>query len=122
MSSFQLPDLYMPYPARLNPNVESTRVHTKAWTMQMGMIGRPGGTTGTAFTWDEGNFDAHEFALLCGYTQHPCSRVNYHPDLSFRTCITFRLPDLTPTDSLKKMVRCFTFPDPIYLSIADDTC
>jgi germacradienol/geosmin synthase len=73
MSSFQLPDLYMPYPARLNPNVESTRVHTKAWTMQMGMIGRPGATagstSGSAFTWDEGNFDAHEFALLCGYTQ-----------------------------------------------------
>lgn len=72
MSSFELPDLYMPYPARCNPNVDSTRVHTKAWTMQMGMIGPPGGSTGGAFTWDERHFDAHEFALLCGYT---------HPDL-----------------------------------------
>lgn len=73
MSAFELPDLYMPYPARLNPNVDSTRVHTKAWTMQMGMIGATGGgSTGSAFAWDESSFDAHEFALLCGYT---------HPDL-----------------------------------------
>jgi germacradienol/geosmin synthase len=72
MSAFELPDLYMPYPARLNPNVDATRVHTKAWTMQMGMIGPPGGSTGSAFAWDEANFDRHEFALLCGYT---------HPDL-----------------------------------------
>jgi germacradienol/geosmin synthase len=79
MSAFELPDLYMPYPARCNPNVDSTRVHTKAWTMQMGMIGAIGAPGGTgksagksAFTWDEANFDAHEFALLCGYT---------HPDL-----------------------------------------
>ena len=76
MPAFELPDLYMPYPARRNLNVDATRVHTKAWTMQMGMIGPPGGTKSTGFTsgftWDEADFDAHEFALLCAYT---------HPDL-----------------------------------------
>jgi germacradienol/geosmin synthase len=58
----------MPYPARLNPNVDSTRAHTKAWAIGMGMIGAHG-TEGQSFVWTEAEFDAHEFALLCAYTQ-----------------------------------------------------
>jgi germacradienol/geosmin synthase len=26
---FDLPDFYLPYPARLNPNLEAARVHSK---------------------------------------------------------------------------------------------
>ncbi|SEU42493.1 germacradienol/geosmin synthase, partial [Myxococcus fulvus] len=38
---FQLPEFYVPWPARLNPNLESARVHTKAWSYQMGILGPP---------------------------------------------------------------------------------
>jgi germacradienol/geosmin synthase len=31
MQPFELPEFYMPYPARLNPNVERAREHSKAW-------------------------------------------------------------------------------------------
>jgi germacradienol/geosmin synthase len=63
---FELPDFYMPYPARLNPQLESARVHSKAWAREMGMI------EGSQ-VWDEAAFDAHDYALLCSYT---------HPDAS----------------------------------------
>ncbi|NEU74720.1 hypothetical protein PI95_019700 [Hassallia byssoidea VB512170] len=31
MQPFKLPEFYMPWPARLNPNLEAARVHSKAW-------------------------------------------------------------------------------------------
>ncbi|WP_334805614.1 hypothetical protein [Nostoc sp.] len=31
MQPFELPEFYMPWPARLNPNLEAARVHSKAW-------------------------------------------------------------------------------------------
>jgi germacradienol/geosmin synthase len=60
---FQLPDFYMPYPARLNPHLATARGHSKAWARGMDMI------EGSE-VWDEGDFDAHDYALLCAYT-HP---------------------------------------------------
>ncbi|GAA0491681.1 germacradienol/geosmin synthase [Streptomyces sp. NPDC046215] len=60
---FELPDFYMPYPARLNPHVERAREHSKAWARGMRMIEGSG-------IWDEAEFDAHDYALLCAYT-HP---------------------------------------------------
>ncbi|MEY9968236.1 germacradienol/geosmin synthase [Streptacidiphilus sp. MAP12-16] len=63
---FTLPDFYMPYPARVNPHLESAREHSKAWARGMGMIEGSG-------IWDEATFDAHDYALLCAYT---------HPDAS----------------------------------------
>ena len=63
---FELPDFYMPYPARLNPQLESARGHSKAWAREMGML------EGSNI-WDEAAFDAHDYALLCSYT---------HPDAS----------------------------------------
>jgi germacradienol/geosmin synthase len=60
---FQLPEFYQPYPARLNPNLEGARSHSKAWAREMGMIEGSG-------IWDENDFDAHDYALLCAYT-HP---------------------------------------------------
>jgi germacradienol/geosmin synthase len=67
MQPFELPDFYMPWPARLNPNLEAARVHTKAWAVEMGMLdsGPPGSEI-----WDERKFDAMDYALLCSYT-HP---------------------------------------------------
>ncbi|AXX28308.1 germacradienol/geosmin synthase [Actinosynnema pretiosum subsp. pretiosum] len=64
---FQLPEFYMPYPARLNPNLEQARAHSKAWARSMDMIDVP--QHGTV-VWDESDLDSHDYALLCSYT-HP---------------------------------------------------
>ena len=63
---FTLPDFYMPYPARLNPHLESAREHSKQWARDMTMIEGSG-------IWDEATFDAHDYALLCAYTHPDCS-------------------------------------------------
>jgi germacradienol/geosmin synthase len=67
---FELPDFYMPYPARLNPNVDRARAHSKAWATGMDMIDTP--QEGVVI-WTERDLDSHDYALLCGYT---------HPDAS----------------------------------------
>jgi germacradienol/geosmin synthase len=69
MQPFELPDFYMPYPARLNPNLDSARTHTKAWAREMGILDAPPDAPG-ANIWDEPKFDSMDFALLCAYT-HP---------------------------------------------------
>jgi germacradienol/geosmin synthase len=70
MQPFELPEFYMPYPARLNPNLGRARAHSKAWAYEMDMIDVP--QHGTKI-WDEHDFDSHDYALLCAYT---------HPDAS----------------------------------------
>jgi germacradienol/geosmin synthase len=67
MQPFQLPEFYMPWPARLNANVEGARAHTRAWASEMGML--DSGQKGPEI-WDERKFDSMDFALLCSYT-HP---------------------------------------------------
>lgn len=67
MQPFELPEFYMPYPARLNPNLERAREHSKGWAYEMDMIDVP--QHGTPI-WDEHDFDSHDYALLCAYT-HP---------------------------------------------------
>jgi germacradienol/geosmin synthase len=69
MRPYELPDFYMPYPARLNPHLDTARVHTKAWAREMGMLDAPPDTPGSNI-WDEAKFDSMDFALLCAYT-HP---------------------------------------------------
>ncbi|CAG6395744.1 germacradienol/geosmin synthase [Streptomyces cocklensis] len=63
---FELPQFYVPYPARLNPHLEGARVHTKAWAREMNMLEGSG-------IWEESDLDSHDYALLCAYT---------HPDAS----------------------------------------
>lgn len=60
---FELPDFYMPHPARLSPHLEEARAHSKAWAREMGMLEGSG-------IWEERDLDAHDYALLCSYT-HP---------------------------------------------------
>lgn len=69
---FRLPEFYMPYPARLNPHVEGARVHTKAWSYEMGILGSPEEAKDKAI-WDEHDLDSHDYALLCAYTHPDCS-------------------------------------------------
>lgn len=67
MQPFTLPEFYVPYPARLSPHLEQAREHSKAWAREMEMIDAP--QHGIAI-WTERDLDAHDYALLCGYT-HP---------------------------------------------------
>ncbi len=60
---FELPDFYLPYPARLNPHLEGAREHSKQWARRMGMLEGSG-------IWTEADLDAHDYGLLCAYT-HP---------------------------------------------------
>lgn len=69
MRPYELPDFYVPYPARLNPHLDAARTHTKAWAHEMGMLDAPPDFPGTDI-WDEAKFDSMDFALLCAYT-HP---------------------------------------------------
>lgn len=69
---FELPDFYMPYPARLNPHLETARTHSKQWAYEMGILQAEPDPQEPEI-WDEGVFDAHDYALLCAYT---------HPDAS----------------------------------------
>jgi germacradienol/geosmin synthase len=78
MQPFELPEFYMPYPARLNSHLERARVHSKAWAYEMDMIDVP--QHGTKI-WDEHDFESHDYALLCAYTHPDCSG----PDLELIT-------------------------------------
>ncbi len=69
MQPYELPDFYMPYPARLNPHLDTAREHTKAWARDMGILDAPQKEPGSDI-WDEAKFDSMDFALLCAYT-HP---------------------------------------------------
>ncbi|MEV1167270.1 terpene synthase family protein [Nonomuraea sp. NPDC049784] len=62
---FELPDFYMPYPARLNPHLEEARLHSKQWARDMGMLDDPG-------VWEEADLDAHDYPLMCAYTHPDC--------------------------------------------------
>ncbi|MFD9573960.1 germacradienol/geosmin synthase [Streptomyces sp. NPDC059982] len=62
---FQLPDFYVPHPARLNPHLEEARVHTKRWARDFGMLEGSG-------VWEEKDLDAHDYALLCAHTHPDC--------------------------------------------------
>lgn len=59
-SPFKLPDFYLPWPVRLNPLVDLTRAHNRAWADRMGML--------DAGVWGRSAFDAADYALLAGYT------------------------------------------------------
>ncbi|MEU2792061.1 terpene synthase family protein [Streptomyces sp. NPDC007100] len=63
---FELPGFYLPYPARLNAHVEAAREHSKGWARGMGVLEGSG-------IWEEGDLDAHDYALLCAYTHPECS-------------------------------------------------
>ncbi|MFF3019317.1 germacradienol/geosmin synthase [Streptomyces sp. NPDC057939] len=62
---FQLPDFYVPHPARLNPHLEDARTHTKKWARDFGMLEGSG-------VWEEKDLDSHDYALLCSYTHPDC--------------------------------------------------
>lgn len=70
MRPFELPDFYMPYPARINPNLERARCHSAAWAKSMGMLDAPSPRGGVV--WDEAALAAMDYALMCAYTHPDC--------------------------------------------------
>ncbi|SDP27983.1 germacradienol/geosmin synthase [Actinopolyspora xinjiangensis] len=66
MRPFELPDLYMPYRARLNPHLDSAREHTTKWARVTGLLD------------EETAFEDHDYALLGAYVPPdvPASRLN----------------------------------------------
>ncbi|AVV44964.1 terpene synthase family protein [Streptomyces sp. ID05-04B] len=62
---FELPHFYMPYPARLNPNVADARAHSTRWARDMGMLEGSG-------IWEQADLEAHDYGLLCAYTHPDC--------------------------------------------------
>ncbi|TDD83393.1 terpene synthase family protein [Actinomadura rubrisoli] len=71
MRPFELPDFYVPYPARLNPHLEAARAHSTVWAREMGMLDDTR-DPGTPEIWDEAKLDAMDYALLCAYTHPDC--------------------------------------------------
>jgi germacradienol/geosmin synthase len=68
---FELPDFYLGWPARLNPNLASARAHTRAWARQVGILDTPREDR-TPQIWTEADLDAHDYGLLCAYTHPDC--------------------------------------------------
>lgn len=66
---YTLPDFYVPWPARLNPNLAEARLHSKAWAREVGILGSPEDRDSHVI-WDDARFDTMDFALMCAYT-HP---------------------------------------------------
>lgn len=62
---FELPEFYLPHPARLNPHLEEARAHTRAWAAELGMLEGSG-------VWGPADLEAHDYALLCAYTHPEC--------------------------------------------------
>ncbi|POM27601.1 Germacradienol/geosmin synthase [Actinomadura rubteroloni] len=71
MQPYELPDFYVPYPARINPNLEETRTHSTPWAREMGMLDDTR-DPGTPEIWDEAALDAMDYPLLCAYTHPDC--------------------------------------------------
>lgn len=61
---FQLPEFYIPHPARLNPHLQTARAHTREWARSMGMI--------DGSIWTEQDLEAHDYGLMCAYTHPDC--------------------------------------------------
>ncbi|WP_069162454.1 terpene synthase family protein [Nocardia altamirensis] len=68
MQPFELPDFYMPYPARLNPHVDIARAHTRIWAATMGFFEPQEGH----HIWDAADLEQHDYGLLCAYTHPEC--------------------------------------------------
>ncbi|QUQ69388.1 terpene synthase family protein [Kutzneria sp. CA-103260] len=69
---FELPEFYLVHPARLNPNLEGARVHTRQWARDFDMIDTPA-FEGGEIIWSPAKLEAMDYALLCAYTHPECS-------------------------------------------------
>lgn len=77
MQPFELPDFYVPWPARLNSNLDAARTYSKIWAKEMGILNTPS-SEGSLNIWSEEAFDKHDYALFCAYIhpETPSSELN----------------------------------------------
>lgn len=80
MRPCELLQFYMPWPARLNPNIEEARAHSKAWTGELGML-EPGHGRHVIGAWSEPEFTSLDYAMLTAFT-HPDAAL---PELDLLT-------------------------------------
>nr|WP_017541290.1 hypothetical protein [Nocardiopsis halophila] len=74
MDAFELPSFYLPYPARINPNLEAAREHNAAWIRRVGLLDAPapGASGGTGPVWNEAAVAAMDVPLLAAYAHPDC--------------------------------------------------
>ena len=65
---FELPDFYLPYPARLNPHLARARAHSRDWAADMGFLEPDRGH----HIWSDADLERHDYGLLCAYTHPDC--------------------------------------------------
>jgi len=68
---FELPDFYMPYPARLNPYLARARAHSREWVADMGFLEPQRGH----HIWDEDHLERSDYPLMCAYCHPDCDGV-----------------------------------------------
>lgn len=61
--SFQLPEIQITRPARLNAQLETARAHGLAWAREMGLVD----PNADVMPWTEAQLAANDYALLCSY-------------------------------------------------------
>jgi germacradienol/geosmin synthase len=64
---FELPDFYLPHPARLNPHLGRARAHSHGWAEAMGFFEPQKGHK----IWDESDLERHDYGLLCASGSWP---------------------------------------------------
>lgn len=69
MRPFELPEFYLPWPARLNPNVDRARAHTRQWAAEQGFFDDQLGH----HIWDTEDLERHDYGLLCACTHPDCA-------------------------------------------------
>ncbi|MEX1364839.1 MAG: hypothetical protein AB1Z98_17055, partial [Nannocystaceae bacterium] len=86
----QLPEMYMPYPARVNPSVETARIHAKAWAKAVGLLDEQPSTKGVR-PWDEAEFDSLDLGLFAALTfpDAPASKLDLLTDWYVWSWYTF---------------------------------
>ena len=84
------PEMYMPYPARVNPHVESARVHVKAWAQAVGLLDKQPSTKGVR-AWDEAEYDALDLGLFAALTfpDAPAPKLDLLADWNVWSWYTF---------------------------------
>jgi germacradienol/geosmin synthase len=65
---FELPEFYLPHPARLNPNLERARAHVREWAPAMGFTDPDHGH----HVWNHDALLRHDYGLMCAYTHPDC--------------------------------------------------
>jgi germacradienol/geosmin synthase len=70
MSSYVLPDFYLPHPASKNPNEQHAREHSTEWAEGMGMLDAPGSDGRPV--WDMEKLQKNDYALMCAYIHPDC--------------------------------------------------